>query len=315
MITTETVRKFLLSRPSINRSQLEKEAQIPATTIYKALEGIQAFSAKHLEKLEAAMRNYGFTENSFSKARSIAIINHKGGVGKTTTTINLGKALALLNYKVLLIDMDSQGNLSQCFGIHTPEKQVITSLISREPLPIVEIESNLFISPSDIEMATYEVKLITEVGSEMRLAKKIQGLNDDFDFILLDCPPSLSLMTISALNASTECIIPIQPESSAFNGVKNLLEKISAVREYTNVSLKVRGFLFTMVHPNQTIHQVMMDSVHETYPSIPVFKSIIENTTVLKQSQYMNQDIFQYDQKSKAAVAYMELAHEVISNE
>ena len=175
MITTETVRKFLLSRPSINRSQLEKEAQIPATTIYKALEGIQAFSAKHLEKLEVAMRNYGFSENSFSKARSIAIINHKGGVGKTTTTINLGKALALLNYKVLLIDMDSQGNLSQCFGIHTPEKQVITSLISREPLPIIEIEQNIFLSPSDIEMATYEVKLITEVGSEMRLAKKFKN--------------------------------------------------------------------------------------------------------------------------------------------
>jgi chromosome partitioning protein len=315
MITTEIIRKFLLSRPSINKSQLEKEANIPNTTIYKALEGIQAFSSKHLEKLEIAMRNYGYHENLFAKARCISLVNHKGGVGKTTTAINLGKALALLNYKVLLIDMDSQGNLSQCFGVHAPEKQVINSLITREPLPIIEIEPNLYLSPSDIQMATYEVTLITEVGSEMRLAKKIQAISDQFDFILFDCPPSLSIMTISALNASNECIIPIQPESSAFNGVKNLLEKIGAVREYTNVSLKVRGFLFTMVHPNQTIHQVMMDSVLETYPTIPVFKSIIENVTVLKQSQYMNKDIFEYDAKSKAASAYMELAREVISNE
>lgn len=315
MISIEIVRKFLNSKPSINRTQLEKEAGIPATTIYKALEGVQPFSAKHLEKLEVVMRNYGYSENSFSKARCVSLINHKGGVGKTTTTINLGKALTLLGYKVLLVDMDSQGNLSQCFGVHNPEKQVIESLITREPLPILEVEENLFLAPSDIKMATYEIKLITEVGSEMRLARKIQALTDQYDFILFDCPPSLGVMTISALNASTECIIPIQPESSAFNGVRNLIEKIDNVKEYTNLTLKVRGFLFTMVHPNQTIHQAIMENVQETYPTIPVFESMIENQTVIKQSQYLNEDIFRFDGKSKAARQYMALAKEVASVE
>lgn len=315
MISIEIVRKFLNSKPSINRTQLEKEAGIPNTTIYKALEGIQPFSAKHLEKLEVVMRNYGYSEQMFSKARSISLINHKGGVGKTTTTINLGKALTLLGYKVLLVDMDSQGNLSQCFGVHNPEKQVIESLISKETLPIIEVEENLHLSPSDIKMATYEIKLITEVGSEMRLARKIQAFTDQYDFILFDCPPSLGVMTISALNASTECIIPIQPESSAFNGVRNLIEKIDNVKEYTNLTLKVRGFLFTMVHPNQTIHQAVMENVSETYPTIPIFNSMIESQTVIKQSQYLNEDIFKFDAKSKAAKQYLELAKEVASIE
>lgn len=315
MITTETVRKFLLSRPSINRTQLEKEAGIPNTTIYKALEGVQAFSPKHLSKLEEVLRRYGYHDQSFTKARCISLINHKGGVGKTTTTINLGKALAILGHKVLLVDMDSQGNLSQCFGIHNPEKQVVESLITRDPLPILPIEENLFLAPSDINMATYEIKLITEVGSEMRLARKIQAIADQFDFILFDCPPSLGIMTISALNASNECIIPIQPESSAFNGVKNLIEKIDNVKEYTNLMLKVRGFLFTMVHNNQTIHQAIMENVQDTYPTLPVFKSLIENLTVIKQSQYLNEDIFKFDNKSKAAKQYMELAYEVVSTE
>lgn len=315
MINTEIIRKFLLSRPSLNRTQLEKEAGIPATTIYKALEDVQPFSNKHLEKLEGVLRNYGYTDQMFSKARCISLINHKGGVGKTTTVINLGKALAILGYKVLMVDMDSQGNLSQCFGVHNPEKQVIESLISREPLPIVHIEENLYLSPSDIKMASYEIKLITEVGSEMRLARKINALTDQFDFILFDCPPSLGIMTISALNSSSECIIPIQPESSAFNGVRNLIEKIDNVKEYTNLTLKIRGFLFTMVHTNQTIHQAIMDNVEDTYPTIPVFKSIIENLTVLKQSQYLNEDIFKFDSKSKAAKQYMDLAYEVASIE
>ena len=164
-------------------------------------------------------------------------------------------------------------------------------------------------------MATYEIKLITEVGSEMRLARKIQAIADQFDFILFDCPPSLGIMTISALNASNECIIPIQPESSAFNGVKNLIEKIDNVKEYTNLMLKVRGFLFTMVHNNQTIHQAIMENVQDTYPTLPVFKSLIENLTVIKQSQYLNEDIFKFDNKSKAAKQYMELAYEVVSTE
>ncbi|MCU0325440.1 MAG: AAA family ATPase [Spirosomaceae bacterium] len=315
MISIEIVRKFLNSKPSINRTQLEKEAGIPATTIYKALEGVQPFSTKHLEKLEVVMRNYGYSEVMFSKARSISLINHKGGVGKTTTTINLGKALTLLGYKVLMVDMDSQGNLSQCFGVHNPEKQVIESLITKDSLPIVEIAENLHLSPSDIKMATYEIKLITEVGSEMRLARKIQAFTDQYDFILFDCPPSLGVMTISALNASTECIIPIQPESSAFNGVRNLIEKIDNVKEYTNLTLKVRGFLFTMVHPNQTIHQAVMENVAETYPTIPIFKSMIESQTVIKQSQYLNEDIFIFDNKSKAAKQYLELAKEVASIE
>ena len=188
-------------------------------------------------------------------------------------------------------------------------------MISREALPILAVENNLFLSPSDIKMASYEINFITEVGSEMRLAKKIQAISDQFDFILFDCPPSLGIMTISALNASNECIIPIQPESSAFNGVRSLIGKIDNVKEYTNPLLKIRGFLFTMVHTNQTIHQAIMENVHETYPTIPVFKSILENFTVIKQSQYLNKDIFQFDNKSKAAKQYLTLAYEVASIE
>jgi chromosome partitioning protein len=313
MISAEIIIKFLKMKPALNLTQIEKEADIPLKTLYKALEGISKLNDKNIKKLEPVLRNYGYNDELFSKARVISIVNHKGGVGKTTTTINLGKALKILGCKVLMIDMDSQGNLSQCFGIHEPTEQVIDSLLDKENMPLIEIEENLFLAPSDIRMAYRELELVNAIGGDKRLLNKLSPILSDFDFILIDCPPSLNILTTTSLVASHECVIPMQPEASAYHGVENLFNRIYEIREHINYSLSIRGILFTMIHKNQSVHKSMMEHIKESYGHFNIFETTIENSTAIKQSQVAKQDLFQYAPKSASAEQYLSVARELMT--
>ncbi|MBO9640111.1 ParA family protein [Siphonobacter aquaeclarae] len=313
MISPENVIRFLRSKPALNLSQIEKEAGIPSKTLHKAFSEQKDIPAKHLPALDEALRRYGYTDGLFDKAQIISIVNHKGGVGKTTTVINLGKALSLLGNRVLLIDMDSQGNLSQCFGVHDPQEQVIDSLLDNSPLPLIEITENLYLTPSDIRMAYRESELANSIGADRRLTLKLEEVRDKFDFILIDCPPSLGICTTCSLVASNYCVVPIQPEASAYHGVESLFNRIAEIRTYINPLLVVKGIVFTMVHKNQSVHKSMMAHIRENYRNFHLYETIIEVSTVIKQSQVAKEDLFTYAPKSISWQQYYHLAHEIIA--
>lgn len=312
MISIQQIQKFFRLKPAINVSQIEKECGMPARTLHRALSENKAIPAKYEAILEDVIRQYGYTEATYQNASILSIVNHKGGVGKTTTTINLGKALSLEGNKVLLIDMDSQGNLSQCYGIQQPEHQVIDALLEDVPLPIYSVATNLDISPSDIRMADRETELSSAVGAERRLALKVQALQKAYDYILIDCPPSLGICTISSLVASNFCIIPIQPEASAFHGVDNLFKRIKQVQSFSNPSLRVKGIVFTMVL-NQNVHKALMEQIREKYSYFNVFETLIDSSKFIRESQVLQQDLYTYNAKSVSWEQYANLAKELIS--
>lgn len=313
MLTHDKLVKFLRAKPAINLSQIEKEAGIPSKTLHKALTNQKDVPSKHLPALDEALRQYGYTENLFDKATVISIVNHKGGVGKTTTTINMGKALSLLGNKVLLVDMDSQGNLSQCFGVHEPAEQVIDALLGNAPLPMIEISEKLYLSPSDIRMAYKESELANAIGADRRLTVKLEDARSNFDYILIDCPPSLGICTTCSLVASNYCVVPIQPEASAYHGVESLFNRIAEVRMYINPALTVKGIVFTMVHKNQSVHKSMMTHIRDTYRNFHIYEAVIEVSTVIKQSQVAKEDLFSYAPKSTSWQQYNQLATEIMT--
>lgn len=312
MITNEKLIRFLRSKPALNLTKIEQEAGVPAKTLHKALADQQVVPTKHLPSLDEAVRQYGYTDALFDKAKVISIVNHKGGVGKTTTTINVGKALSLLGNKVLLVDMDSQGNLSQCFGVHDPEEQVIDALLGTYPLPLVSITDQLFLTPSDIRMAYKESELTNSIGADRRLSLKLEDARDRFDYILIDCPPNLGICTTCSLVASNHCVVPIQPEASAFHGVENLFNRIAEVRTYINQNLTVKGIVFTMISKNQVVHKSMIAHIRDSYRNFHIYDTVIEMATIIKQSQVAKQDLFTYAPKSSAWLQYHQLATEIM---
>ena len=312
MITNEKLIRFLRSKPALNLTKIEQEAGVPAKTLHKALADQQLVPTKHLPALDEAVRQYGYTDALFDKAKVISIVNHKGGVGKTTTTINVGKALSLLGNKVLLVDMDSQGNLSQCFGVHDPEDQVIDALLGTGPLPLVSITDQLYLTPSDIRMAYKESELTNSIGADRPLSLKLEDARDQFDYILIDCPPNLGICTTCSLVASNHCVVPIQPEASAFHGVENLFNRIAEVRTYINQSLTVKGIVFTMISKNQVVHKSMMAHIRDSYRNFHIYDTVIEMATIIKQSQVAKQDLFTYAPKSSTWLQYHQLATEIM---
>lgn len=312
MISPDKILKFIKQKSALNLTQLEKEANLPKKTLHKALQGTLTLNEKHCNLLEPILRDYGYADELFSKAKIISMVNHKGGVGKTTSTINLGKALAISGFKVLLVDFDSQGNTSQCFGVYTPDEQVIDAILDNKELPIIEIAENFYLSPSNIKMAYRETDLVNSIGNEKRLRNKLNEISDKFDFILIDCPPALNIFTTNALVASDMCIVPLQPEAYAFYGVENLFNRIYEIRQHVNNTLNVKGILFTMVS-NTLVHKQMIDFVKEQYKHIPVFNVSIERATIIQQSQVAQKDLLTYAPKSAPALQYMELAKEFIT--
>nr|WP_293835689.1 AAA family ATPase [uncultured Arsenicibacter sp.] len=310
-VTNTQVVNFLRNKEGLTLSKVEKEAGIPRGMLSKAVSGERELNQDHLAKLYPVLVGYGWKEFYKTKAKVIAVVNHKGGVGKTTTTLNLGRALVLLGHKVLVIDMDSQGNLSQALGVDNPQKQVMHALIDDEPLPVYPIAENFDLSPSDLTLASREIEMIRMVLSELQLQRALEPKLSDYDYILIDCPPALNVFTTSALIAANACMITLQPEISALKGVSGLFEHIFQIQRRLNSGLYIEGVLITMVDHRFNIHRDIIDQVRNQLSAFRIFDTQIRLNVALKESQISQIDIFQYEPTSNGAKDYMNLAKEI----
>jgi chromosome partitioning protein len=245
-----------------------------------------------------------------------ATVNQKGGVGKTTTALNLATYLATFGKSVLLVDMDAQGNATVGIGIDREKLEHCIYDVLIDGIPITEVIINtsiagLFIAPSTPKLAGAEVELVPENFRELRLKKSLEGIKDNYDFVIIDCPPSLSLLTVNALAASDEVIIPIQCEYYALEGLSQLTKTIDLVRGGLNPALKIKGIILTMYDSRTLLSEQVSEEVRKHFGK-KVFKTIIPRNVRLAESPSFGQPILFYDPSSSGAVAYEALAREVL---
>ena len=249
-------------------------------------------------------------------ARIISICNQKGGVGKTTTSTNLCAYLAAMGKYVLLVDLDSQANATVGLGISikAEDPSIYHSLIVDHNPELVIKKTNIFgfdILPSAQELAGATVELVSMDERESRLKKSLNSIRTSYDYIIIDCAPSLGLLTINALTASEKVIIPVQCEYFALEGLSQLLKTIELVRGGLNTGLQVLGVLLTMYDRRNQLSNQVLNEVHKNFPG-RVFDSVIPRTVSLAEAPSFGKTILQFDPDSKAARAYRQLAEEVI---
>jgi len=249
-------------------------------------------------------------------AEIIALTNQKGGVGKTTTAVNLAAGLALCGKKTLLIDLDPQGNASSGVGFNKKEYSPSIYHVLLELLPLEKTiketsAKNLFLAGAGTELIGAEIELTQVVGRENRLKGALNSLASNFDYILIDCPPSLGLLTINALAAANRLLLPIQAEYYALEGLAQFIETFNHVRATINPSLKLEGGIITMFDARMILSNQVKDEISKFFgPNI--FGTVIPRSIRLAEAPGFGQPIFQYDAKSKGAEAYLALARELI---
>lgn len=248
----------------------------------------------------------------------IAITNQKGGVGKTTTTVNLSACLATLGKRVLLVDIDPQGNASSGVGVKKGELDscIYNVLIDdedvREVIQQTELD-NLYIVPATISLAGAEVELVSTISREIRLKHALLPVKEHFDYIFIDCPPSLGLLTINALTAADAIIIPVQCEYYALEGLSQLLSTVRLVQKHLNKQLMIDGVLLTMLDARTNLGLQVIEEVKKYFQD-KVYKSIIPRNVRLSEAPSHGKPIITYDPKSRGAELYLELAREVIKH-
>lgn len=250
--------------------------------------------------------------------RIIAIANQKGGVGKTTTSVNLSACLAYLGKKVLLVDIDPQGNASSGVGVNKGEiNQCIYDVLIDDVSvldTILETKvENLHIVPATISLAGAEIELVSTISREVRLKKALQEVKDQYEYIIIDCPPSLGLLTINSLTASDAIIIPVQCEFYALEGLSQLLSTVRLVQKHLNKHLEIDGVLLTMFDARTNLGIQVIEEVKKYFQD-KVFKTIIPRNVRLSEAPSHGEPIIIYDPKSRGADVYLELAKEVVRN-
>lgn len=246
----------------------------------------------------------------------IAIANQKGGVGKTTTTVNLAAALGILEKKILLVDADPQANATSGLGIDVEnvEKgtyQVLEHTITAKEAIIATNSPNLDIIPAHIDLVAIEIELVDKVNRENMLKKALNEIKDDYDYILIDCAPSLGLITLNALTAADSVIIPIQCEYYALEGLGKLLNTIKSVQRIHNANLDIEGLLLTMYDSRLRLSNSVVKEVKQHFDKM-VFKTIIQRNIKLGEAPSYGESIIAYDATSKGAINYLNLAQEVL---
>lgn len=250
--------------------------------------------------------------------KMIAIGNQKGGVGKTTTTVNLGAALAFQGKKVLIIDMDSQGNATSGLGIERADVkqsvyEVLVDQIEAAGAILPTSRENLWILPSTLQLAGAEIELATADHRESRLKQAIEPIKADYDYILVDCPPSLGQLSLNAFTASDTILIPVQCEYYALEGLSQLLNTIRLVQRTYNKNFRIEGVLLTMLDARTNLGYEVVEEVRKYFQE-KVYQTIITRNVRLSEAPSYGQSVIDYDPKSRGAEMYMDLAKEVAAN-
>ncbi|HEY5349670.1 MAG TPA: AAA family ATPase [Candidatus Lustribacter sp.] len=249
-------------------------------------------------------------------ARIIALVNQKGGVGKSTTAVNLGAALAVLGKRVLVVDSDPQGNTTTGLGIDKPrlERDVYDLLLQEASVDDVIVPTELeglWLVPSTINLAGAEIELVSALSRETRLRQAILPIASRYDFVFIDCPPSLGLLTINALTTAQECIIPVQAEYYALEGLSQLTNVVRRVREALNPPLHVSGVLVTMFDGRTRLATEVLEELVKFFPE-QMFKTQIPRNVRLSEAPSYGRPVILFDIKSRGAQAYLALAREMI---
>ncbi len=250
--------------------------------------------------------------------KTVSIVNQKGGVGKTTTAVNLTAALGAKGYRVLLTDIDPQGNSTSGLGVNKRglQNSSYDVLVNRVPAKDVIVQTpfeNVFLLPSSMSLAGAELELVDLDKRESRLKTALASVKEDFDFIFLDCPPSLGLITINALNASDSLIVPIQCEYYALEGLSQLVTTVRTVKRLYNPYLEMEGVVLTMYDGRLNLTQQVVEEVKRCFPR-KVYSSVIPRNVRISEAPSYGQPILYYDRRSKGAAAYDALADEFLKN-
>jgi len=252
-------------------------------------------------------------------AKSVAVVNQKGGVGKTTTAVNISAALALAGRPTLLVDLDPQGNATTGLGIQKSGlyPTIYHVLVGSEPLEkaIRETElADLRLAPSDIDLVGAEVELVALDRREHRLAEALRPILDAYSYVVIDCPPSLGLLTINALAAVDRVLVPLQCEFYALEGLTHLLKTVKLVRERLNARLTIEGIVLTMFDGRTSLALQVRDEVRRYFPG-EIFETVIPRNVRLSEAPSHGKPVMLHDLRSSGAIAYLELTREVLKHE
>ena len=244
-------------------------------------------------------------------SKIIAIANHKGGVGKTTSVVNIGARLANMGKRVLLIDLDPQASLSQSLGVIDPETTIYDSIRGEHPLQPLTIYENLDLIPSELDLIGAEIELSSEMGREYILKELIQEIKTDYDYIFIDCPPSLGLLTVNALTASEEVYIPLQAQFLAMRGLTKLSEVIAKIQKSLNKKLVIGGVFITQYDKRKILNRDVVNTINKHFNN-NVLKTSIRDNVALAEAPVQGLDIFRYNPKCYGAEDYRALCKEIL---